>query len=451
MTGRTVDRLDGGEWAIAATLVFAGFGLVVGSQLLVVAATLPLWYVAAAVFGTEPDTMLDVRRRITVSDGSSRGSTTDDGEPARSDSGVVAGDPGETVTVRTTVRNAGSDTIVDLRVVDGVPDAVPVVSGSPRTSATLEPLAETTLEYEVELRRGEYAFDDPTVRARDLTGTMAETWRPSTDGDDAIRCSSVVESVPLGDGTNDYAGEVPTDEGGSGVEFYSVRDYEPGDPVGSIDWRRYAGTRELATVEYRAERATRIVCVVDARSSQFRAATTAHLPAIERSVAAAERTFEALVDAGHPTGIVGIYADQLPSVAPGTDPATRREASRVLDALRDSERVGYWPVAQPDTDDFVTDLPRRLPGEAQVYLFSSFVDDDPVELVAALRARGYAVRVVSPAVTAGETDIATRLEALDRGTRLARARSTGARVIDWERERSLGVLLRDAIGEVRTR
>ncbi|PCR90683.1 DUF58 domain-containing protein [Natrinema ejinorense] len=449
MTARTVERLESGEWALAATLSLAGLGIAVGSQLLVVAATLPLWYAAGAVLGSEGTAMVRVQRQLVVSDDPGGRENADAGNGT--DSGAVSAEPGTTVTVRTTVQNTGSETIVDLRVIDGVPGALPVVSGSPRACDTLEPLEETTLEYEVELRRGEYAFADPTIRTRDLTGTVAQTWYASAAGDDTVRCTPVVDAVSLGDGTNDYAGEVPTDEGGSGIEFYAVREYEPGDPVGSIDWRRYAATRDLATVEYRAERATRIVCVVDARSSQYRAATTTHCPPIEHSADAAKRTFETLVAAGHPTGVVGVYNDQVATVPPGTDAETRRSVSRILNTVQDSPQPGNWSTFRTRTDDFVTDLPRRLPGEAQVFLFSSFVDDDPVELVEALRARDYAVRVVSPDVTADGDDVATRLEALDRRTRLARARKAGARVVDWDRDQSLGVLLRNAVGEVRTR
>ena len=352
------------------------------------------------------------------------------------------------MTVRTTVRNVGADPIVDLRVVDGVPDALPVVSGTPRACLTLEPGAERTLEYAVELRRGEHSFGEATVRTRDVAGTTAETWSASVAGDDRLRCSPVVDDVPLGEGTNDYAGEVPTDEGGSGVEFYAVREYEPGDPVGSIDWRRYAGTRDLATVEYRAERATRIVCVVDARDSQFRAATTDRLPAVDLSTTAAERTVEALVGAGHPTGVAAIDGRRLTTVPPGTDPGTRRQATDLLEAARRSDLVGG---NRPFRDDPMDVLPRTLPGEAQVYLFSAFVDDEPVDLVERLRARGYAVRVVSPDVTAAADDLETRLEALDRRNRLARVRATGARVVDWRLDRSLGLVLRDAVAEVSER
>ncbi|MXV63654.1 DUF58 domain-containing protein [Natronorubrum sp. JWXQ-INN-674] len=450
------DRTGNGEWGIVATLSLAGIGLAVGSQLLVAAATLPLWYVAAGVFGTRQDATVRLERRLSTEERAATAGPAADSADSSSD--VVAGDPGDTVSVRTTVRNVGSEPIVDLRVIDGVPDALPVVSGSPRTCVTLEPGAETTLEYGVELRRGEYVFDDATVRTRDLTGTVAETWTDPVAGNDTVRCSPAVEAVPLGGGTNDYAGEVPTDEGGSGIEFYAVREYQSGDPVSSIDWRRYAGTRELATVEYRAERATRIVCVVDARSSQFRAATTEQPPAVELSATAAERTVETLLSTGHPAGAVVVHKNQLASVSPGTGPTTRQRATNLLRATWQSDPAGAAD-ARTIHGDPLDELPQVLPGEAQVYLFSSFVDDQPVDLVRRLRARGYAVRVVSPDVTAGvdtdaaapdtgADDLATRLEAVDRGTRLAETRTTGARVVDWDLERPLALVLNDAIGEV---
>ncbi|MFC4436554.1 MULTISPECIES: DUF58 domain-containing protein [Natrialbaceae] len=444
MTDRDVRRLDRGEWALVGALALAGLGLATGSRVLVAAATLPLWYVAAAVFGTRPAPSIRVRRQLVVGD-AFEPPVTDEAGTAGRESDAIAGDPGDTVTVRTTVENVGPEPLVDLRIVDGVPDALPVSSGSPRRCVTLDPGAETTLEYAVELRRGEHAFEDATVRMRDLTGTIAETGTELVTGDDALRCSSAVERVPLGGGTNDYAGEVPTDEGGGGTEFYAVREYASGDPVRSIDWRRYASTRELATVEYRAERATRIVCVVDARSSQHRAAT-AQLPAAELSASAAERTLDTLHGAGHPTGVVTLHNRFLRAVSTGTDPETRRRATDLLQAVRKSESAD-GVRARTLTSDPIATLPRTLPGEAQVYLFSSFVDDEPLELVERLRTLGYAVRVVAPDV-ADADDVATRLESLDRDTRLARARALGARVVDWPLDRRLGIVLHDAIGEV---
>ena len=438
---REVERIDGGEWAVVATLALVGVGIIVGSQVLVVAATLPLWYVAAVVFAGQRSPRIHVERRLEIG--------YEVGGDGSADDASVSGDPGDAVTVRTTVENVGPDPILDLRIVDGVPDALPVVSGTPRRCVTLDPGETAVVEYELRLQRGKHRFGDATIRARGLSGAVAETWTAEIDGTETINCLPAVDSVPLEGGANDYAGEVPTDEGGSGVEFYSVRDYEPGDPASSIDWRRYANTRELATVEYRAERATRIVCVVDVRSSQFEAATRTHLPAAELSTDAAERTFETLVDAGHPTGVVRIQNRSVDAIPPGTDPATRKQVTDLLEITSASD-WGTRFLTRRLYADLSMEVPKTLPGEAQVYLFSSFVDDEPVDLVEVLRTRGYAVRVVSPDVTGGD-DVATRLESLDRKVRLARTRATGAHVVDWKLDRPLGLVLRNAIGGVSVR
>ena len=442
-----VDRTTRGEWALAVALGLVGLGFVLGNQVLVAAATVPLGFVAAAAFSSRQPGMVRVQREI---HGNGR-RLESDGRDAFGDEthAAVAGNPGDTVTVRTTVQNAGSETLVDCRVIDGVPEELPVVAGSPRSCVTLEPLETATFEYELTLQRGEYDFGEATVRTRDLTGTVAETWTVDVTGTETLRCRPTVEDVPVSGGTNDYAGEVPTDEGGTGVEFYSVREYELGDPVGAIDWRRYGRSRSLATVEYRAERATRIVCVVDARQSQFLRGRPDSPPAIECSADAADRAFDALVNAGHPTGVSGLYASSLETVPPGTDPETRARAEQLLETVRGPKR-GRQLGLRSHTGTLAAQLRRTLPGEAQVFLFSSFVDDEPLELVERLRTRGYTVRVISPDVT-DASDLATRLEALNRDGRLARARATGARVVDWDLDRPLGLVLSDALAEVNRR
>ena len=460
-----LERIDTGWWGVVVAIILVGAGIAAGSPLLVAASTIPLWFVAATTIAMTPAGSVQVGREL--------GYEASEGDHPDVGAGTLSGDPGRIVTVRVHVENTGVEPIPDLRIIDGVPPELPVVSGTPRACVTLEAGEKTTLEYDVELRRGEHTFGDATVRLRGINPTLAETWTADVFGDDAVQCLPAVHSVPVHGGTNDYAGEVPTDEGGSGVEFYSVREYEPGDPVRSIDWRRYARSRDLATVEYRAERATRVVCVVDARRSQRRAQSERHLPALERSIGAAQRTFETIHDAGHPTGVVGLDRRLLTAVSPGTDAETLQLGRSLLADLwePDLERARQEP-SNPVSDSIlnppiveqeqgqhvrrrwgspVNELPGVLPGEAQVFLFSSFADDAPVDVVERLRVHGYQVCVISPDVTSEREDLAGRLKAAERRTRLAEIREMGVRVIDWEAEQPVGVLLSEAIPEVSSR
>ena len=484
-----------GEWAGATALALVATGIGIGSPLLVAAAAVPMAYLFATFLGTEPPATVRVHRRFALGDG--RVATDGAGAAASTDAEFTGsepwyGRPGDTLTVRTTIRNAGPETIVDLRVSDGVPAGLPVVDGTTGTCVTLKPGAETTLEYDVALRRGEHEFADPTVRVRDYTGTIARTCEPAVAGDREIRCSPSVGEVPLDEGRHGNAGQVPTDEGGRGVEFHAVREYETGDPIGAIDWRRYANTRDLATVEYRTERSTRIVCLVDARPSQFRELSETDRPAIELTLDAVERTVGRLTAVGHPTGVVGFHSEQVTTVSPGTDTGTRRRVRELLDAIRDSEPpvveresrpvnvyakvdgddhqphpyrnttsktetvvrtrtdtsslvVSEGPYSLTETDDPVATVPTAIPGETLVYLFSSFVDDTPVDVVEGLRSRGYAVRVISPDVT-GDTGTASRLDALARETRLSDVRATGTWTADWNPDRPLELVLEEALG-----
>lgn len=431
-----VERAGEDRWAIAAAIAVLGSGIVTGSPLLVALAVMPLGFVAATGFDSSPEPTVSLDREFEAGD-----ATGEDG---------LMGDPSERVTVRLVIHNTGAEPLVDLRVVDGVPDEVPVVAGTPRACVTLAPDEAAELEYEVELRRGEHSFGDALVRSRGAGATTQRTDSKPVSGDESLRCFPFVDDVPLDDGGNDYAGEIPTDEGGSGVEFYSVREYEPGDPVRSIDWRRYANTRDLATIEFRAERATRVVCVVDRRQSQTRGQSPDHLPALELSIAATERTFDAIVEAGYPTGIVCLNDRLQLRVEPGTDAATRQQGSNLLEAMRDRK----WEVSEHASThwgDPKSVIPSLLPGEAQVVLFSSVVDDPPVTLVEQLRVQGYSVCVVSPDVASGREDTAGRLTALERRNRLATIRQTGARVVDWDVGQPLGTVLNQVVTEVSSR
>jgi len=460
VTVESVESRDA-EWGVIVAVLLAGTGLVVGSPVLLAAATMPLWYVAAASLTGRPEAEFSVTRSLRL-DGESRSGMTPGNSPdSESGSGgmsgeQLSGEPGDVVSVRTTVRNDGSEPAIDLRVVDGVPEALPVVEGSPRACVTLGPGEETTIEYGVELQRGEHAFTATDLQVRDLPGVTRVDVAVRATGAEALRCSPAVEQPPIGGGRNDYAGEVPTSEGGSGVEFHSVRDYEPGDPARSIDWRRYANTRDLATVEYRAERSTRILCVVDARESQFRAPAGSTLSTVELCADAAERTVGRLLQEGHPTGTAAVYSGEITLVPPGTGSAVRERATDLLGTVTDGTRLS-GTVVRRLWDDPATALPQALDGETQVLLFSSFVDDEPLDLVERLRSRGYAVHVVSPDVTGGLDgeragapldSLSVRLAGLDRENRLARARATGATVVKWGLDRSLGLVLDRAVREV---
>jgi uncharacterized protein (DUF58 family) len=235
-----------------------------------------------------------------------------------------------------------------------------------------------------------------------------------------------------------------------------VREYEPGDSVGSIDWRRYANVRELASVEYRAERSARILCVVDTRNSQFRSPAGSELSIAELTADAADRTVRRFLDEGHPTGVATMEAASIDIVSPGTGAEHRARISATL--ATGTGAVSENGVSVGDGDRAVSRRRQERPELAlqqttsnttQVFLFSGFFDDKPLEVLTHLCSLGYSVVVISPSVATGETDeLSTRLTALDRQNRLTKARKAGGRVLEWDLGDSIGAVLNRAVREV---
>jgi len=179
--------------------------------------------------------------------------------------------PGETVEVTLTVRNEGRLPLPDLRIVDGVPEALAVSEGSPRCGTVLRGGDSVTLSYTITARRGTHEFGPALALVRNLPGSVEQDLYltdPTT-----ITCRPTVqplqEPIPLRNQATPYTGQVETDDGGTGVEFQSVREYHPGDSLTRIDWNRRARTGELTTVEFREERAATVVILVDCRRSAY--------------------------------------------------------------------------------------------------------------------------------------------------------------------------------------
>lgn len=476
------------NWAVAATLVLGAIGLASREYVLVLAGTIPLWYLVSTAITGMSIPRLDIERSI-------------DGDATA---------PGEYVPVELTVRNVGEAPVTDLRIIDGVPDELSVPEGDPRACRTLQPGESTTLSYLVSARRGEFPFQLPRVRVRNLTGTVGADLSPhpveddlATDGgvaaeqtavgptaatveddqeaaagsptassdsdpqavspdadrpvlfrgDRTIECELPVEDVPLSDQTLDRTGRVDADEGGTGIQFHSVRDYQRGDPKRAINWRRYAKTGELTTVEYNEERAATVVIVVDARDETFVSADRSDPAAVTLSTFAAERTFDALSSRGHEVGLTALGVGQHPLIGPGTGSDIEQRVHEELDTIR--AKQPRWMSLNARDQDMIAEravrrLGNKLPGEAQVLFFTPALDEFSELVCRGVIAHGHGMTVVSPDVTTAE-EPGQYVMSAERQARLTRIRATGGHVVDWGQDRPLQLVLEDALSWGETR
>ena len=343
---------------------------------------------------------------------------------------------GEIVTIDVTITNVGQTVLPDLRVVDGVPPALRVVDGSPRAGMTLYPTRSSTFSYTVTARRGRHVFEPTTVVARDVSGALERVVTVTTDTE--LDCSTSFNSVGSGSQPRMLTGEVPTNEGGSGIEFHQTREYRHGDPINRIDWNRFARTRDLTTIEFDEARSIAVVILVDARKCAYHGHTD-RPHAVAQCVSAARQLVAGLHSGRNWVGIAGIGRTLC-----WRDPGAGRDHLADVDRLLRTHETFSTVVPDATTgeaDQFVQ-VRKRLGPSAQLIVCSPLCDDDIVDACRRIRADGAAVTVISPDVTLTETPGGT-LASLQRTNRIATLLRDGVQVIDWSPSEDLANALND--------
>jgi uncharacterized protein (DUF58 family) len=364
---------------------------------------------------------------------------------------VLASDraaPLEPVKVRVVVTNLG-ERVEELLLNDATPPALQVTDGSTRHLISLERGASFDFEYEVRGPRGAYAFDRLLAEAGDHLGLLRRRLAVATSGQLTVlpRFSRIREVAIRPRRTRVYAGTISARVGGSGVEFFGVRDYLPGDSPRHINWHQSARhTEHLYSDEFQQERVADVAIVLDGRERSNLCGAAGSL--FEHSVAAAASVADALLHQGNRVGVL-IYSQYIQWTLPGYGKVQRQ---RILQALARAA-----PGAS-QVFEGLQYLPARLfPPESQIILVSPLVEDDYSTLVQ-LRARRYQVMVVSPDPvgfeqrhlsgspkrSSADVDLAARILRLERDLLLSRLRRAGIRVVEWDVRQSFDQVTRRA-------
>ena len=400
----------------AVALLAGAFGVLFSNPVVLLSGVVGVAFAAYARTAGAPSVELDATREVS------------DADPL----------PGDDVRVRLTVENVGSETLADLRIVDGVPEAIPVTDGPARFGTALRPGKSATLSYTVEAERGEHEFDPVIAVARDFSGAIeVET---EVEVETTLNCIpklGTTAGVPLRAQTTRYTGRVTTDVGGSGVEFHATREYRRGDPLARVDWNRFARTGDLTTVQFREERAASVVLVVDVREDAYVAPGEGERNAVQRAIDAAGQVLTTLLDSGDRVGIAA-FGPVSCWLAPGSGHDHRIRARELLAtdpafASVPSEKPFYAPTR-------LKWLRKQLPASSQVALFSPLSDDYSVNVARRLDAYGHLVTVVSPDPTATDTP-GQRVARTERRQRIGSLREAGVRVVDWHSDDGFGTAL----------
>lgn len=350
--------------------------------------------------------------------------------------------PGAEVTVSLTVTNHSDATLADLRVVDHVPAELAVVAGSPRGASALRPDETMRLEYTVVATRGRHPYDPVRIRARPGLSATTEDLTVTATGDDAIDCRGAA-AAPLGQTPQLRAGTLDTDRSGEGLEFRSVREYRHGDSVSRIDWRQYAKTGDLATVEYREERALRFVVLVDTRSTTGQVPTAGYPTGMETTAYAGRLLYDALVSGGHSVAAAAVGVSTTGLGGRGLawiDDRDPRPPEEVFELAEDASESRL-------PSDLETTILTLLRPNTHVIVVSPVPDEWPVDLCRELRVNGYTTTAIVPE-WAAEATLGGRISGLEWDLRVTELSRHGIDTVRWPRDEPLRGSLERSMSEV---
>ncbi|MCX8102830.1 MAG: DUF58 domain-containing protein [Candidatus Bipolaricaulota bacterium] len=369
----------------------------------------------------------------------------------------------ERVTVRVELKNLGPK--LDLvELADTVPSQLTVRSQSPTKVEAIPAGATIALEYTVTGMRGLARWEELAVTATDTLGLFVERMK--------LPCESELLIVPTFERLDEilirprrtriFSGQIKARLGGTGIEFFGVREYYPGDERRYINWKATARKDRLIVNEFEQERVADVIILLDARERSDVVALTLATPPLSRrtgeglgvrasslfehSVRAALSLAQYFTAQGNRVGLL-IYGKYLDWTWPGFGRWQREKLSRAIASAEKGDKAVF-----EDLENLPT---RLLPAGSQLVFVGPILESD-VKTIVDLRLR-YEVLCVAPnpvlfesafVARAPETELALRLEYLRRRALLAQVRRAGIRVVDWDVSQPLAGVLRSELGRM---
>jgi uncharacterized protein (DUF58 family) len=386
-------------------LILAGMTTFRG-EVVVLAVPLVLYLLAGFFWG--PDTLqLDIKRTISLER-------------------VAPGDP---ATISLEVTNHGAS-LENLLLEDILPAGLVTSEGHSRRLIRLMKGEVFTWSYEVRGRRGYYPLSHVRASARDLLGLVERAEKIPTRGQlFVLPAAPRVRRIAIRPRmTRVYAGSIPASLGGPGIEFFGVREYQPGDPQHWVNWRASARySNSIFSNEFEQERVADVGLILDGRRKINELGGGRSI--FEHSVQAATSLAEGFIAAGNRVGLL-VYGKYINWTYPGYGKLQREKILHSLARADLGESEIFTGLI----------IPKRLfPAYSQRVLVSPLESGDYEGLVR-FKSAGYQLIVISPDPVSFElsflpvsdaVNLAARIVRIEREILLHRLQRAGIQVVNW--------------------
>lgn len=239
-------------------------------------------------------------------------------------------------------------------------------------------------------------------------------------------------------------GSIPARLGGSGTNFFGVREYQSGDSLRRLDWRLTARhPRKFFTKEFEQEEIAEIGLLLDSRQSNELRIGEESL--FESCVGATASLAEMFLHQGHRVSLL-VFGETMLNTFPGYG---KTQLHRIMSCLSKAEvETESRALASLDFSPI-----RIFPSHALIIIISSITSADR-PLFLRLRAYGYQALLISPdpidfayptLVNDATNRLAVRAARLERRLRLNDIAQLQIPVIDWQIGQPLFPLVRNAL------
>ena len=350
------------------------------------------------------------------------------------------------VNVKLNIINNGNKNIC-LIISDIHHEDIKITDGTLYLSTALAPANQTELRYTFESLRGNYKWDELTVKVCDPLGCIISEINTKTEAEISVH-PRYKKNVPFQIRpwrTLSSPGCIPTRSSGTGTDFRGIREYQPGDSLKTLDWRMTAKhPHKFFTREFEQEKTADIIFVIDGRKNMELKTKNKNLFEIEISSTAS--LSEMFLHQGHRVGLY-IAGKNILKVLPAYG---KKQLHRILNCLAKAEsgNNNYYKRLE--------NLPiEHFSSKAIIFVLSPF-DYNDIIFYRILKSHGLQVVLISPDsfdFAFQQTDLennkigrmALRSAKIERKLNLSLLSQLSISVIDWKIDQTLPTLVKKAL------
>ena len=341
--------------------------------------------------------------------------------------------------VRFIVKNKGLG-IGFVEIYDQLPPQARITKGSNYTLLYMKPWQEVSFEYSLKLPlRGHYHLGPVKLRVKDAFDLFYnEKFEESLHSFSVFPQIEVLEEqVIKSRAPKLLSGAMPLNVIGAGTEFYSLREFVPGDSLRSVNWKALAKKGKMMVNETVREDVMDVILLVDAR--EVSAVGGGKDTPLEMSCRAAATYAKQLLDERNNVALM-IYGDSIERVDLDRG---EHHLFKILTALSSAKPEGNLKL-----EIVLKDLLPYIPSGSPLILFSSLDDDHTIpEAFTNTISRGYTITTVSPS----SLDFEERMKRIpaqplliariERDNLISEIRSFGMQVGDWKSDEAVNTAL----------